>query len=226
MKVQMIKKENWNKIIQNAKSIGGIILTALIIKATIVEAYQIPTGSMEDTILVGDFILGNKFIFGIRIPGTDWRLPPFKHPKQGDIIIFKYPRDPSQNYIKRAIAVGGQTVTIRNKKVYVDNKFVELPDNGKYSDPNIRSKRMQEGLIYPKGAGNRDNYGPIEIPEGYIFVMGDNRDESYDSRYWGLVHERNVLGEGLIIYWSWDKTIPLYNIFEKVRWSRIGTILS
>ena len=219
-------KRNMNKIVQNVKSVLGIILTALIIKATIVEAYQIPTGSMEDTILVGDFILGNKFIYGIRVPGTDWRLPSFKEPEQGDIIIFKYPRDPSQNYIKRAIAVGGQTVEIKNKKVYVDGKLSKFPENGKFSDPNIRSKSMREGLIYPKGAGNRDNYGPIKIPEGYIFVMGDNRDESYDSRYWGLVPEENLLGEGMIIYWSWDKTIPLYNIFEKVRWSRIGKILS
>jgi len=222
----MMKQENINKLIQNIKSIGGIILTALIIKATIVEAYQIPTGSMENTILVGDFILGNKFIYGIRIPGTEWRLPSFKDPKQGDIVIFKYPRDPSQNYIKRAIAIGGQTVEIRDKKVYVDGKLFDMPDYAKFTDPNIRSRNMQEGLIYPKGAGNRDNYGPITVPEGYLFAMGDNRDESYDSRYWGLVPTNNVLGEGLIIYWSWNKEIPLYNIFEKVRWTRIGSLLS
>jgi len=214
------------KIIKNAKSLAGIIITAMIIKSTIVEAYQIPTGSMENTILVGDFILGNKFIFGIRIPGTSWKLPAFKDPNPGDIIIFKYPRDPSQNYIKRAIAVGGQTVEIKNKKVYVDGKIMEFPHLGKFTDPNIRNNTLREGLIYPKGAGNRDNYGPIKVPEGQIFVMGDNRDESYDSRYWGLVPMKNVLGEGMIIYWSWDKTIPLYNFIEKVRWSRIGTILS
>ena len=222
----MAKKRNFNKLIQNAKSIGGIILTALIIKSTIVEAYQIPTGSMEDTILVGDFILGNKFIFGIRIPGTTWRLPAFKDPKQGDIIIFRYPRDPSQNYIKRAIATGGHTVQIKDKRVYVDDKIAIFPEYGKFTDLNTRKPSLQEGLIYPKGSGNRDNYGPIEVPDGYIFVMGDNRDESYDSRYWGLVPEENILGEGMIIYWSWDKSIPLYNIFEKVRWSRIGSILS
>lgn len=214
------------RIVKNAKSLAGIVLTAMIIKSTIVEAYQIPTGSMENTILVGDFILGNKFIFGIRIPGTNWKLPAFKDPRPGDIIIFKYPRDPSQNYIKRAIAVGGQTVQIKDKKVYVDGKIIEFPHYGKFTDPNIRNKTLREGLIYPKGAGNRDNYGPIKIPKDNIFVMGDNRDESYDSRYWGLVPMKNVLGEGMIIYWSWDKTIPLYNFIERVRWSRIGTILS
>ena len=222
----MKKSFEIKKIIKNAKSLAGIIITAMIIKSTIVEAYQIPTGSMENTILVGDFILGNKFIFGIRIPGTDWKLPAFKDPRPGDIIIFKYPRDPSQNYIKRAIAVGGQTVQIKDKKVYVDGKIMDFPKHGKFTDPNIRDKTLIEGLIYPKGAGNRDNYGPITVPEDQIFVMGDNRDESFDSRYWGLVPMKNVLGEGMIIYWSWDKTIPLYNFIERVRWSRIGTILS
>ncbi|MFQ6618106.1 MAG: signal peptidase I, partial [Fidelibacterota bacterium] len=124
-----------DSILENIRSILIILTAALVIKSTIVEAYQIPTGSMENTILIGDFILGNKFIYGIHIPFTDYKIPGFKKPKPGDIVIFKFPKDKSINYIKRCVAVEGQTVEIRNKVLYVDGKKFDDPGYLKFTDP-------------------------------------------------------------------------------------------
>jgi len=213
---QESKRLTKKSVVDFAKSIAGIILMALVIKTTIVEAYQIPTGSMEDTILIGDFILGNKFIYGVKVPFTRISLPRVRKPRPGDIVIFRYPEDRSMNYVKRCIAVGGQTVQIRRKQLYVDGVHV----------PNVPHLKFTDHRIYPPGAGNpRDNFGPVKVPERKIFVMGDNRDNSLDSRFWGFVPLEDVLGKGFIIYWSWDRDIPLYNFFRRVRWNRIGSIL-
>ena len=224
MKIKKTKKKK-NIIQEYVEAFGVAIIAALILRALVIQAYRIPTGSMEDTLLVGDFLLVNKFIYGARIPFTGIRLPALKHPKQNDIIVFKYPKDPKLDYIKRCIAVGGQTVEIKNKVVYVDGKEFPLPPHGKFIDPEIRPPGVEDYDIYPPGAGNRDNYGPVTVPEGYFFMMGDNRDNSLDSRYWGFLPKKNIVGGALIIYWSWDKDIPLYRIFHKIRWNRIGNII-
>ena len=212
-------------VIDTVKSLGGIILLALVIKTTILEAYQIPTGSMEDTILIGDFILGNKFLYGVKIPFTNLSLPSIRDPRPGDVVIFRFPEDRSVNYVKRCVAVGGQTIEIRRKKLYVDGVRVEGEPFLKNMDHRTYPPTWKDHQIYPPGAGNRDYYGPVTTPEGHIFVMGDNRDNSYDSRFWGFVPLEDVLGQGLIIYWSWDRDIPLYNFFRRVRWSRVGSTI-
>jgi signal peptidase I len=218
------------------ESFGIALILALVIKCSVVEAYKIPSGSMEDTLLVGDFLLANKFIYGSRvpIPFTDIHLPALREPKPGDIVIFKFPGDPKVNYIKRCVAVEGQTVEIRNKVLYVDGKRIPDPHLAKYTDPNTNSP----------GGDRRDNFGPYKVPKGHLFMMGDNRDNSADSRYWGPLPRELVLGKAMIIHWSWapDPNAPSvtrsdllsipknigYNILHfpnRVRWDRILSVI-
>lgn len=179
----------------------AIVISALIqspvIKHTLIEAYKIPAGSMQPTLLVGDYILADKLTYR------------FKNPNQGDIIIFKFPGNLKQNYIKRLIATEGQVVEIRNKKVYVDGKLGVEPPNSKYTDQTASTI----------GNPNRDNFGPYRVPKGHLFVMGDNRDNSYDSRFWGPLDRRLVLGKAKTIHWSWDSKT------HSVRWNRIGQVV-
>ena len=219
------------------KLFGSALIIALIIKTSLVEAYNIPSGSMEDTLMTGDFILGNKFIYGAKIPLLPIHLPAIADPEPGDIVIFKFPGNTKVNYIKRCIAGPGQVVEVRNKMVYVDGKLIEDPEHSKHADRHIK----------PRGAydSSRDNFGPYKVPEGHYFMMGDNRDNSYDSRFWGCVPRGNVLGEAMIVHFSWapDKNAPtisikhplsilqslVYNIShinKRIKWRRIGTVIS
>jgi signal peptidase I len=182
------------------ESLGIALIMALMIKASVVEAYKIPSGSMENTLLVGDFLLANKFVYGMKlpIPYTDIRLPAIDEPKPGDIIIFKYPYNMSMNYIKRCIAIEGQTVEIRNKQVYVDGQLIPMPLEGKHEDGQIFPYSESDSLR----GGRRDNMKARKVPPGCLFMMGDNRDNSFDSRFWGFLDRRLVLGRALMIHWS------------------------
>ena len=184
------------------------LLLALFIRTFVVQAFKIPSGSMQDTLLIGDHILVNKFIYGVKNPlnGNTWI--PFKEPKRRDIVVFKYPVNPTQDYIKRVIGVEGDTIEIKDKKVYVNGKPQEEP-YAIHRDPNILPASIQ----------SRDNMGPITVPDHSLFVMGDNRDNSYDSRFWHFVDLKAVKGKAFIIYWSWDKE----NF--SVRWNRIGKLV-
>jgi signal peptidase I len=208
------------------------------IRTTVVEAYRIPSSSMEDTLLIGDFLMVNKFIYGIRTP--DWigvpftkigfdvphtRLPALREPHRGDIIVFKYPLDPSQNYIKRCVGLPGDTIEIRNKVLLINGQVFANPPKSKFTDWRVAPAGVQQRDISPTSAGNRDNYGPIIVPRDRYFMMGDNRDNSADSRYWGFLPRDNVVGKALIIYFSWDKYIPFYRFYESVRWGRIASLI-
>ena len=184
-----------------------------IFKMFFFQNFKIPSGSMEDTLLVGDYLFAAKFTYGTKIPFTSKRILKFRKPQQGDIIIFKSPSEPKKDLIKRCIAVGGQRIEIRNKQVYVDGEPYDLPEHGKFADPRI----------YPPEASRRDNIEPIVVPDGMLFMMGDNRDDSHDSRFWDFLPEDNIKGKALFLYWSWNHDIPLKlkNIFRKVRWNRI-----
>ena len=224
----------------NFKQIIFAIVLALLIKTSIVEAYKIPSQSMEDTLLVGDFLLANKFIYGARVPITNWRLPAIRDPKPGDVVIFIWPGDGVTKYIKRCVAVEGDTVLIKNKRVYVNGKKFENPEFAKFIDTLPSGKQK----IMPRRAGgqdSRDNFGPYIVPRDCFFMMGDSRDNSYDSRYWGAVHRDLILGEAMAIHWSWNEdeypspevsakdplSVPrlfFYNsihFFQKVRWDRL-----
>jgi len=217
-----------------------LILMVFFIRVTTAEAFRIPTGSMEDTLLVGDFLLVNKFVYGIRTP--DWigvpftsigfhipstRLPGMRKVQSGDIIVFKYPLDPRLNYIKRCVAVPGQTVEVRARQLFVDGKLFVNPLHTKFTSaeplpPNVRER----GIFAPPGAKwNHDNYGPITVSDGHYFVMGDNRDNSADSRYWGFLREQDIVGQALVIYLSWNKNVSLNRFYEAIRWDRMTRMI-
>ncbi|WP_417909961.1 signal peptidase I [Candidatus Electronema sp. PJ] len=192
------------------------VLLALFIRTFLVQAFKIPSGSMLETLQIGDHVLVSKFIYGIRNPFSGEVLVPIKEPKRGDIVVFKYPQDPSLDYIKRVIAVGGETVEIKDKKVFINGQPL-ADEHGQFKD----------NQIIPASDGPRDNLGPIAVPAGKLFVMGDNRDNSFDSRFWGFVDLKAVRGKAFILYWSWDLNEKLLSVdrFTSVRWGRIGNLV-
>jgi len=200
------KDQKKSALRENIEAILVAIVLALFIRTFFVQAFKIPSGSMKETLQIGDHILVNKFIFGVKIPFTQKTVIPVKDPKHGDIIVFKFPEDPKKDFIKRVIAVGNDTVEVRNKKVYVNNKETGEEPYAVHTDPHT-------------GSQPRDNFGPVKVPQNSLFVMGDNRDHSYDSRFWGFVDLQAVKGKAFIIYWSWDK-----DNFG-VRWNRLGQLL-
>ncbi|RLC00919.1 MAG: signal peptidase I [Deltaproteobacteria bacterium] len=206
----MVKKKSKSSLRENIEAIIIAIIIAMFIRTFIVQAFKIPSGSMLETLQIGDQILVNKFIYGVKIPFTNGKtLIPVKNPEKGDIVVFKYPEDPSKDFIKRVIATGGDTLEIINKKLYVNDNLVEGETYAVY----------KTSQIYPASKTSRDNLKKIKVPENKLFVMGDNRDNSHDSRFWGFVDLKAVRGEAFIIYWSWNK-----NNFG-VRWNRIGDLL-
>lgn len=221
-----------NRVLELLQIAGFAFFLALLIKIFVVQAFKIPTGSMEDTLLIGDLLLVNKLVYGARtpesIPFTDirlkqYRLPSFRDPQPGDVIVFRHPHDPGSDWIKRCIAVAGQTVEIRNKEVFVDGQsFREIcdPPGLKFADPDTIERGKGYEAVYPKHAGSRDNYGPVTVPEGTFFAMGDNRDRSYDSRHWGFVPLDHIIGEAIFVYWSTSSSNPL-----DIRWGRIGKVI-
>jgi signal peptidase I len=167
------------------------VILAILIRGILVQAFKIPSSSMETTLLVGDHILVNKFIYGIRIPFTDERWPRIKDPQRGDVIVFIFPEDRTKDFIKRVIAVGGDTIEIRNKQVILNGE----PVNNPYA-------RFTDRTIFPEGSNPRDNMKPVKVPPNRLFVMGDNRDHSLDSRFWGTVPVEDVRGSAFLIYYS------------------------
>jgi signal peptidase I len=184
------------------------VVLALIIRAFVVQAFKIPSGSMIPTLLIGDHILVNKFIYGIKIPFTDKKLFAFKEPQRGEIIVFKYPGDEERDFIKRVIGLPGETIEIKGKQVFVNGKPLKEP----YTIFN--EHKVPNGPL-----SLRSHYGPVKVPLNHLFVMGDNRDNSMDSRVWGFLDERKVKGKAFMIYWSWDRNS------HWVRWRRIGKLL-
>ena len=182
------------------------ILIALFIRAFIVQAFKIPSSSMEPTLLVGDHLLVNKFIYGIRIPYTDIKLLQYKKPKRGDIIVFIFPKDRSKDFIKRVIGTEGEKVAIVHNKIYINDKLID--------DPWGR-------FIMPRTS--IEDYGPVKVPESSLFVMGDNRDNSQDSRFWGFVKLNEVKGKAFIVYFSWDSNAQ--DLLNKIRWTRFGKLI-
>ena len=190
------------------EAIAIAVVLALIIRALVVQAFKIPSGSMEPTLLVGDHILVNKFIYGIRIPYTDIKFFDFRKPKRGEVIVFIYPKDESKDFIKRVIGVEGDRILIRDKRIYLNDKLYN-DSYGVYNDHTIIPEHVQP----------RDNYGPKVVPKGSLFVMGDNRDRSADSRFWGYVNLNKVKGKAFLIYWSWG------GFMRDIKWKRIGRLI-
>ncbi|MGB9762255.1 MAG: signal peptidase I [Caldimicrobium sp.] len=198
-----------NKIAEWLKSIVIALILALFIRTFIVQAYKIPSGSMIPTLLVGDYLLVNKLSFGIRNPIKDDFLYRWGLPHRQEIVVFTYPEDKKLDFIKRVIGLPGDTVEIINKKVFVNGRPL--------SEPYVQ---FTDNTVYPKEISPRDNFGPVKVPPGHIFVLGDNRDQSYDSRFWGFVPIHSLKGKALIIYFSWDSEKG------RIRFSRIGNLIN
>ncbi len=196
------------------ESIVVALVLALIIRTFVVQAFKIPSGSMEDTLLIGDHLLVSKFVYGMQIPFTEKRFLRFKDPQQGDVIVFEFPEDRDKSYfsrrdfIKRVVAIPGDVVEVRDKQVYVNGEKYELPQ-----------AIHKEADSIPAQYGPRDFMKPVTVPADSYFVMGDNRDRSYDSRFWGFVTEPEIKGKAFIKYWSWDSERHLPRI------SRIGRLI-
>ena len=188
------------------------ILTALLIAAFIisfvVQAFKIPSGSMIPTLLVGDHLFVNKFIYGVKIPFFRTTIIPITDPKRGDVVVFIYPQDRSKDFIKRVIGTAGDKIEMKNKKLFINDQAYNDP-YGVYND----------SQIYPAEAQPRDNFGPVTVPANSLFVMGDNRDHSLDSRFWGFVDLKDVQGKAFILYWSWDAKE------KNVRWDRLAKLI-
>jgi signal peptidase I len=182
------------------------VLIALFIRAFVVQAFKIPSSSMEPTLLVGDHLLVNKFIYGIRIPYTDIKFFQYRKPQRGDIIVFIFPKDRKKDFIKRVIATEGEKVVIVRNKIYINDKLIDDPW-GHFTMPR----------------STIEDYGPVKVPEDSLFVMGDNRDNSQDSRFWGFVKINEVKGKALIIYFSWDSNAQ--DPLNKIRWARFGKLI-
>jgi signal peptidase I len=270
-----------------------ILVVVFLIKTCIAGPYRIPSGSMEKTLLIGDYLFVNQFLYGVKtppnVPLTDIHLPrvtlfpALRSPKGGDIVVFVYPGDRDQlqsdevtYYVKRCVGTPGDTIEVRNKDLYVNNEKFYRPDSMQFLNPVPIPKTNYFPNMFPHGVRwNPDNYGPLRIPKkgdvvqlnaqdydawsvfikreghetafrnntvyiddkpatsytverNYYFMMGDNRDNSEDSRFWGFVPDENIVGEPMFLYWSWNQDIPIFNIFKKlasVRWSRIGRLV-
>lgn len=207
-------------------------IVALFIRQFVVEAFKIPSGSMIPTLTIGDHLLVNKFVYGPRIPFTDSRIFTWKEPKRGEIIVFKYPENEDKNFIKRVVGLPGDKIQITNGKLYINDQPVSIAPSAPPADKSIEDARsFGKPTYYAEQLGTirhqmqylvdqtGKNDGPWLVPKDSVFVMGDNRDNSQDSRVWGFVKYNKILGKALIIYWSWDGD-------ERwVRWERIATLI-
>jgi len=199
----MGKQKRQKSIIREyAEIIVLAVALALFVRTFFIQAFRIPSESMEDTLLVGDFLFANKLVYGPKLPFVGWHLPSIREPRPGDIIIFKYPGDEKTDYIKRCVAVEGQTVELKGTGLYVDGKLVD-----------------EDYTKYILGDRPSQQFGPYTVPDGYIFMMGDNRDNSADSRQWGPLAKRLVTGKAMFIYFSWNARA------RSIRFSRIGDII-
>lgn len=208
--------KNKSVVREYVEAIVVAVLLALFVRTFIVQAFKIPSGSMLPTLQIGDHLLVSKFSYGVRVPVIGTSLISRQGPAHGDVVVFRFPRDRSLDYIKRVVAIGGDSIEVRDKQVFLNGQQVENP-HAHFTSRDIMSS----------AAGPRDNFGPVTVPDGKIFVMGDNRDNSYDSRFWGFVDLQDVLGKALIIYWSWDVDKSLFSIdrYTSIRWDRLGDIV-
>ncbi len=228
-----------SKLRQNVEALVFAVALALLIRTFVFQPFKIPSGSMIPTLLVGDHLLVSKFIYGTKIPFTDKIVLPIENIKRGDVIVFTYPNtehDPSKNgifYIKRVVGIPGDSIDLDGRQLVINGQKVPLEFTGSYVDERNGEQfdeyredlfGVEHRVIYRKGrdSTNKGSFIPLSVvPEGYVFVMGDNRDNSQDSRYWGFVPMENIAGRAFLIHWSWDFDNP--DIENKVRWKRILT---
>jgi len=195
-----------SRVREYTEAIAIAVVLALVIRHFIVQAYRIPSGSMLETLQIGDHLLVNKFLYGTIIPFTDKRVMEVRPPRRGDVVVFKYPEDETKDFIKRVVGLPGDTIEVINKVVYLNGQ------------PHvIATEQHVDPLTYPAELNPRDNMGPVTVPPGSYFMMGDNRDQSLDSRYWGFVRRNQIRGKAVMIYLSWGD--------HGLRLNRIGNLI-
>jgi signal peptidase I len=213
-----------------ARSLALALILFMAFRTFVLEPFTIPTASMEGTILVGDFLLVNKAVYGAEIPGTPVRLPALHEPVLGEVVVFTPPHDPEKNYVKRLVGVGGDVLEMREKVLYRNGEPLEEPyvqhldGRGDAFHPRMRWQRgyLADGADGGGYRPSRDNWGPILVPPGRLFVLGDNRDNSEDSRYWGFVTRESLRGRPWRVYYSSDTTGGSgFDWLREVRWDRI-----
>ncbi len=198
------------------ESIVIAVILALFVRTWAVQAFKIPTGSMENNLLIGDHLLVNKFVFAPSLGAGERAVLPMREIRRGDIVVFKYPDEPDRDFIKRVIGLPGESLELRNKRVYVNGTPLE-ESYVHFLDPEGHSQEVTSFDV-------RERYGPVRVPEGQYFVMGDNRDNSQDSRYWGFLPRSYIKGKALMIYWSYDSQgggSGLMRFFTRTRWERL-----
>lgn len=216
-------------VVEYAKAFFPVLLIVLLLRSFLVEPFRIPSGSMMPTLLDGDFILVNKYAYGVRLPVLDTKVIGVGEPQRGDVVVFRYPKNPSIDYIKRVVGLPGDVITYRNKMIYVNGKSIEQALKGSYSGEGTAlsmtgaavleeklGETMHEILVRKEHPGR---HGEFRVPQGHYFVMGDNRDNSNDSRFWGTVPEGNLVGKAFMIWMNWD------DVDNTVRWGRIGSTI-
>jgi len=213
------------------ESIVIAVILALFVRTWVVQAFKIPTGSMENNLLIGDHLLVNKFVFGPTPLAIGRTTLPVRQPRRGDIVVFKYPEEPDRDFIKRVIGLPGDTVELRAKKVYINGQPIDEPYVHFLTPPSSELQEVTSSDV-------RERFGPVTVPQGQYFVMGDNRDNSQDSRYWGFLPRDYIKGKALVIYWSYESGREDYidegygasikrlgsvvvHFFTKTRWERL-----
>lgn len=212
-----------------AKWLQLAVLLSISVRAVVVEAFKIPSGSMERTLLAGDFLLVNKLAYGAEVPFTRRRLPALGPVRRGDVIVFQWPEDPDKSFVKRVVGVAGDTVAMRRGVLSVngaarDERYAQHTDPA--GDPAGEEFTWQRGYLAGAGVAyrpSRNTWGPLVVPAGHVFVLGDNRDNSLDSRYWGFVPDSLIRGRPLVVYFSFapdsGARLPL---LSRIRWARLG----
>jgi signal peptidase I len=229
---QNVIREPW--YVEYSRSFFPVLLVVLILRSFIAEPFRIPSGSMMSTLLVGDFILVNKFDYGLRLPLIHTKIVPLGEPQRGDVVVFRYPENPSVDYIKRVIGLPGDTITYQGNKLYINGKLVKTVADGIYKGegPNHLMGGAHKEIEYlPRRNGSIAKHeiliipgqpvpsGSVTVPKGHYFVMGDNRDDSNDSRFWGFVPEGNLVGKAFMIWMNWDSQD------NRVNFHRIGDMI-
>lgn len=221
----------WAAWLEWAKTFQVVILLSLAVRAVVVEAFKIPSGSMERTLLVGDYLLVNKLAYGAELPFTHARLPKLAPVRRGDVIVFQFPQDPAKNFVKRVVGVAGDTVAMRDGSLVVNGRRpaeAYARQGAAAADAGAEQFGWQRGFLAAAPADgrylpSRHTWGPLVVPAAHVFVLGDNRDNSLDSRYWGFVPDSLIRGRPLFVYFSYDAdsttTAPW---LSRIRWARLG----
>lgn len=221
--------------VEYAKAFFPVILIVFLLRSFVVEPFRIPSGSMLPSLFIGDFILVNKFSYGIRLPIINRKVVDLGAPRRGDVVVFRFPGDPSINYIKRVVGVPGDRVVYEGKKLYINGTMMPqiggtpytLHPGGEPAYELVRYREKLDGVEHDILISGRPDPAPppVTVPQGQYFVMGDNRDHSNDSRYWGYVPEENLVGKAFLIWFSWDSSAPNRWFWERVVFGRIGSTI-